>query len=116
SALMLGASDARRLVYLVDDNILWDNKKPNDKNPIIKPAAIALENALFTVSPVTGILFFGECDESWTKVTRANLFLLFGLYRYLPTLPDPYVGKLKMWDRLFAAGIGGTRTGTTTTG
>lgn len=114
SALAIAANAERRLVYLFDDNLLWDNKKPEDKDLVISWQAIALENALFTVSPVTGFLLFGELSESWLKVERANFFLLFGLQRYLPTLPDPYVGNLLRWQRLFghrgadAAGVGRT--------
>ncbi|HEY8916826.1 MAG TPA: hypothetical protein VIM87_10315 [Chitinophaga sp.] len=109
SLLMLGASDTRRLIYLYDDNIIADNTIATaTAAPVIKPVAIALENAVFTVSPVNACLLFGECNESWQQVTRANFFLSFVLYRYLPTLPDPYVGNLRTWERLFGR-EGGTR-------
>ncbi|HEU4553787.1 MAG TPA: hypothetical protein VFS25_13180 [Chitinophaga sp.] len=102
SLLMMAASDTRRLVYLYDDNIIADNQPVNvTAVPAVKPVAIALENAVFTVSPVNACLLFGECNEAWTQVTRANFFLSFVLYRYLPTLPDPYVGNLRTWERLF---------------
>ena len=101
---MLAGSETRRLIYLLDDNLLWDNKKPEEKNPVIKPVAIALENALFTVSPVAGFLLFGECDEKWKKIQRANFFTTFGLYNYLPTLPDPYIARLSAWRRIFERG------------
>ena len=100
SLLMLGASALRRLIYLYDENILADNTIKTPNPPPIKPVAIALENAVFTVSQVNACMLFGQCDEKWQKVTRANLFLSFVLYRYLPTLPDPYVGNLKLWQRL----------------
>ena len=102
SVLMLGASDASKLIYLYDDNIIADNTTVAGVAP--KPVAIALENALFTVSQVNGCLLFGECSDDWEKISRANLFLLFHLLRYLPTLPDPYVGRLSMWERLFGRG------------
>lgn len=110
SLLMLGANDLRRLIYLYDDNILADNQPKTSTQPAVKPVAIALQNAVFTVSQVNTSMLFGECDKSWQRVTRANLFLSYVLYRYLPTLPDPYVGNLRIWDRLFgrqttAAGI-----------
>ena len=109
SLLMLGASDTRRLIYLYDDNIIADNTITTaTAAPVIKPVAIALENAVFTVSPVNACLLFGECNETWQQVTRANFFLAFVLYRYLPTLPDPYVGNLRTWERLFGR-EGGTR-------
>ena len=105
SLLMLGASDSRRLIYLYDDNMLADNQPKTAAGQAgARPVAIALENAVFTVSQVNGCLLFGECDEKWEKVTRANLFLSFVLYRYLPTLPDPYVGNLRTWERLLGRG------------
>lgn len=118
SALVLAANAKRAMVYLFDDNLLLDNKKPNDKDVTISWEAIALENALFTVSPVTGFVLFGELSKSWLKVERANFYLLFGLQSYLPTLPDPYVGDLIRWRRLFsnqrgndAAGVAMVATG-----
>ncbi|MCM5527931.1 hypothetical protein [Parasegetibacter sp. NRK P23] len=113
SALVLGANKTRRLFYLFDDNLLWDNKKPEDKEPKITWHAIALENAVFTVSPVTGFMLFGELDNTYKKVQRANFFLLFGLQSYLPILPDPYVGDLLRWRRLFAGRTAGTAAGAT---
>ena len=101
SMLMLGASDARRLLYIYDDNIIADNTQKVAGQAAIKPVAIALENAVFTVSPVNTCLLFGECDINWVQVNRANFFVSFVLFRYLPTLPDPYVGNLRAWDRIF---------------
>ncbi|OBX26885.1 hypothetical protein LX77_00674 [Gelidibacter algens] len=101
SVLMLSASEDRRLVYLYDGNIIADNISKTREQDLPKPVAIALENALFTVSQVNTCLLFGEFDKDWLKVTKGNLFLSFGLYGYLPTLPDPYVGNLKSWERIF---------------
>ena len=106
SALMLAASETQKLIYLYDDNLLMDYLAKSASVKSLKPVAIALENALFTVSPVSTCMLFGECDEQWEKVSRANLFISFILLRYLPTLPDPYVGKLKIWERLFGQGDG----------
>ena len=103
SVLMLAASDKNRLIYLYDGNILADNAPKTKNQAVPKPVAIALENALFTVSQVNTCLLFGECDEKWKEVAKGYLFLAFGLYGYLPTLPDPYVGRLKSWERLFAS-------------
>jgi hypothetical protein len=58
SVLFLAGSDTKNLLYLIDDNILWDNKTPFEKVPTFKNLALALENALFTVSPVNGLLIF----------------------------------------------------------
>jgi len=54
SVLMLAVSAAKNLLYLYDDNILWDHKLPQDKTPFIKPISLALENALFTTTPANG--------------------------------------------------------------
>ncbi len=104
SVLALGANTSFRLIYLYDDNIIWDNTIPGDKIPALKLQSIALENALFTVSPVNGCLLFGECDEQWKKVTTGTLFLTFGMYSYLPTLPDPYLANLNVLLRQFQGG------------
>jgi hypothetical protein len=114
SALALAANKQKTAIFLFDDNLLADNKKPEEKEPTLTWEAIALENALFTVSPVTGFMLFGELNESWLKVQRANFYLVFGLYTYMPTLPDPYVGNLATWRRLFSnqrgAGVAEGRT------
>lgn len=104
SLLALGANDTYRLIYLYDDNIIWDNTLPGNKVPALKPQSIALQNALFTVSPVNGCLLFGQCDDQWKKVTKGNLFLTFGMYSYLPTLPDPYIANLRSLLRQFVGG------------
>lgn len=102
SALVLAGSDTKKLIYLFDDNILWDNKLPFDKVPKFKSLAIALENALFTISPVNGALVFGECSEDWTKIIKSQTFLVFGMLSYMPTLPDPYAANLDYFARRFS--------------
>ncbi|MEP6584386.1 MAG: hypothetical protein ABJA90_08960, partial [Ginsengibacter sp.] len=104
SLFALGANASFRLIYLYDDNIIWDNTIPGNNVPPLKLNSIALENALFTVSPVNGCLLFGECDDQWKKVTTGNLFLTFGMYSYLPTLPDPYIANLNVLLRQFVRG------------
>ena len=95
SVLVLAVSQAFRLIYLFDDNILLDNLNLNVKPPVIpKPMALALENALFKVTPVNGCLLFGSLAEDFIKVERGFLYLTFGLFAYLPTLPDPYAADL----------------------
>ncbi|HSI74803.1 MAG TPA: hypothetical protein VK957_02860, partial [Lunatimonas sp.] len=94
SVVVMAASEANNLLYLFDDNVLWDNKLPFDKVPQFKTIALALENALFSVSPVNGGLLFGKCNEDWTRITDSHTFLIFGLISYMPTLPDPYVANL----------------------
>lgn len=96
SILMLAGGQTNNLITLIDDNILWDNKLSFDKMPKFKSLAIALENALFTVSPVNGLVIFGNCDTNWKKITESNSFLVFGMFGYLPTLPDPYLANFGM--------------------
>lgn len=108
--LLLAVSDTRRLIYLFDDNILLDNIDLKKKPPVLpKPISLALNNALFKVTPVNGCLLFGRLDEDLVKVVRGNLFLTFGLYAYLPTLPDPYAANLSAFIRLQSRGAGSTR-------
>ncbi len=95
SILALAVNKAFRLVYLYDDNILFDNYDPNKpKETLPKPISIALRNALFKTTPVNGLLLFGRLAEDMAKVEKASVFLTFGMYAYLPTLPDPYAANL----------------------
>jgi hypothetical protein len=61
--------------------------------------ALALTNALFRVTPPNGCLLFGTLSDDFSKVENAFLFLTFGLYAYLPTLPDPYAANLGILRR-----------------
>lgn len=105
--MMLSAGKAGRRIILIEEDAQADqvaNPNPNIPGttvpqPEIKLHSIALENALFTVSPVKSFILFGECDEKMEKVTRGNFIVLFSLYSYLPTLPDPYVANLGIWRR-----------------
>ena len=95
SVLVLAVTKTFKLIYLFDDNILVDNTNLFVKPPIIpQPISLALENALFKVTPVNGCLLFGTLADDFIKVKRGFLFLTFGLFAYLPTLPDPYAADL----------------------
>lgn len=94
SMLMLAANASKNLIGVFDDNIIWDHTLPGTKVPEIKPIALALENALFTVSPVNGCLLVGECDVDWKNIFKTKMLLTFGMFSYLPTLPDPYAANL----------------------
>lgn len=95
SLLLLAVSKAFKLIYLYDDNILFDNYNPNQpKDTLPKPIALALHNALFKVTPVNGCLLFGDLAEDMVKVEKGMIFLTFGMYVYLPTLPDPYAANI----------------------
>jgi hypothetical protein len=104
SLLILAGFEDKNLLYLIDDNILWDNKIPHDKVPKFKSLALALENALFTVTPVNGAMIFGTCTPDWRRITKSQTMLVFGLLGYLPTLPDPYLANLTYLRRLQRGG------------
>lgn len=91
--LLLSAGKNGRRVLLMEDNAL-PATTPGIAAPAIKLHSIALENALFTVSPVKTFILIGECDDAMVNVQRGNLITAFTLYSYLPTLPDPYVARL----------------------
>ncbi|HJR08190.1 MAG TPA: hypothetical protein VJ842_13090 [Pyrinomonadaceae bacterium] len=95
SLLILAATQNLNLIYLFDDNILLDNVDFKAKPPSLPdPVALALHNALFKVTPVNGCVLFGRLAEDFVKVTNGLLYLSFGMYAYLPTLPDPYAANL----------------------
>jgi hypothetical protein len=112
SVLILAVTNAFRLVYLFDDNILFDNiDQSQDPIQLPKPISLALRNALFKTSEVNGCLLFGTLSEDFTKVEIGFLYLTMGLYGYLPTLPDPYaanVNKLKYQFRGTPINFGAT--------
>ena len=88
SLFVLLAGKTHHSLVLFDNNLLWDHKLPAEKIPVVSPIALALHNALFTVTPPNGLLLFGECSGDFTALTSASLFLAFGLFSYLPTRPD----------------------------
>ena len=53
--------------------------------------SLALRNALFTVSPPRSLVLFGVLEDS--RIISGLLALTHDIYRYLPTLPDPYVSS-----------------------
>jgi hypothetical protein len=106
SLVVLAGSEDKNLLYLIDDNILWDNKLPFEKVPKFKSLALALENALFTVTPVNGALIFGECTPDWKHISKSKTYLVFGLLGYLPTLPDPYLANVAILKRMTERGKG----------
>ena len=98
SLLTVAASSAGRIVYLFDDNLLQDTGQTGDYK-LPEPIALALTNALFKVTPPNGALLFGSLSEDYTKVESGFLFFTFGLFAYLPTLPDPYAANLGVLRR-----------------
>jgi hypothetical protein len=89
SLLTIAVSDTGRVIYLFDDNLLQDSA-----SSAAQPMALAMTNALFKVSQANGCLLFGSLADDYGTVHNGFLFLTFGLYAYLPTLPDPYAANL----------------------
>lgn len=97
STLIVAVNKAWKLIYLFDDNILFDNHDPNQiKATPPPPLALALHNALFKVTPVNGCLLFGALADNMVQVEKGIVFLTFGMYAYVPTLPDPYAANLNL--------------------
>jgi hypothetical protein len=109
SLLILSYTDAQQLVYLYDNNIIQDNTVApvGSAPPPIPRHALAIRNALFTVTPVNGYLLFAELlDEE--LVDKGSVLMTFGLYSLLPTLPDPYAANVGLFGR--NSGRGGINT------
>lgn len=95
STLIVAVNKAWKLVYLFDDNILFDNyDAKHPKTTLPPPLALALHNALFKVTPANGFLLFGALADDMLRVEKGLAFLTFGMYAYVPTLPDPYAANL----------------------
>jgi hypothetical protein len=95
SVLIVAVNKAWKLIYLFDDNILFDNYDPAKiKTTLPSPLAVALHNALFKVTPVNGFLLFGSLAGDMRHVEQGVVFLTLGVYAYVPTLPDPYAANL----------------------
>jgi hypothetical protein len=70
--------------------------------------SLALSNALFTVSPPRSLVLFGVLENS--RITSGLLALTHDIYRYLPTLPDPYVSSYTGFAReRVASGFAGAQ-------
>jgi hypothetical protein len=112
SLLILAATSSDRLIYLFDDNILMDTLNLQ-KQPLSlpEPIAFALHNAVFKVTPVNGCLLFGFLTENFEKIERGSLFLTFGVFAYLPTLPDPYAANINRLKYQFRGGRDSSITG-----
>ncbi|MEI6847185.1 MAG: hypothetical protein WCK32_03970 [Chlorobiaceae bacterium] len=103
SGYVLSAGKTKRQVTIIDNNVLSDNSKPG-KIPSVKPYALAMHNALFTVTPPNSVMLFGECSDDFSVVKKGKLYLGFGMFSYLPTLPDPYAANLGVLRKQFEMG------------
>jgi len=86
-------------VLMYDENVIRDNAPPT---PVIGAAqipltfqsrAIALNNALLTVSPINAFVLSGKIPALSNTFEWAGLSFSCALVGYLPTLPDPYAAN-----------------------
>lgn len=98
SLFILGSSKTEQIVYLLDNDLLNDNNPNKAGVPVFEGQALALENALMTVSPPTAFGLFGELLDD-VHFEKAILTTSFGLLAYLPTLPDPYAANTGLLQR-----------------
>jgi hypothetical protein len=104
SPFILIAGKAKCQVLVIDQNMLSDNGNKFSAL-VLKPAiALAMHNALFTVTPPSSVLLFGECSDDFAAIIKGPLYLVFGMYSYLPTLPDPYAVNLGVLRVQFESG------------
>ncbi|MHA4847314.1 hypothetical protein ACX0G7_24330, partial [Flavitalea antarctica] len=102
----LNVSQATQLVMLYDNDIIRDNWSKTVKMipgaglpPVsFESTAMALNNALLTISPVYGLLLYGDLKND-DEFDKCLLTLSFGLLQYLPTLPDPYAANVSLLRR-----------------
>ncbi|MBW3469957.1 hypothetical protein [Arthrospiribacter ruber] len=106
SIFITAATQEKNAFYFYDGNIIWDNNDIRRRTPVFKTRAIALENGLFSVSPANACIIFGEINAGWDKIVESHTFLQFGLFGYMPTLPDPYLVNYR-WRRETRANIQG---------
>jgi len=105
----LSISKDLQIVLLYDDDIIKDNflktykPIPGVAVPAIsfESTAVALNNALLTVSPVYSMLLYGDLKTA-DSFDKCALIYSFGLLQYLPTLPDPYAANVSLLKRKFS--------------
>lgn len=101
----LSISKDLQIAFLYDDDIIRDNflktyKPIPGAAPVVtfESTALALNNALLTVSPVYGMLLYGDIKTE-DSFDSCILIYSFGLLQYLPTLPDPYAANISYLRR-----------------
>ena len=86
-------------LVLYDENVIRDNAAPVNGMDVgadqlsFQSRALALNNALLTVSPVNSFLLSGEMPPQADYFTEASLLYGFALVGYMPILPDPYAAN-----------------------
>ena len=81
-------------VLIFDENMLADQAVAiAGIGTAFQSQAIALNNALLTVSPIHAFLLSGQLAPLAETFSDASLLCSFALLGYLPTLPDPYAAN-----------------------
>lgn len=103
SIVIFNGKDNTRNIIILDLDILKDNyTAPNSdqtKPVSVEPIAFALQNALLTVTPVMAFTLSGIYDEDFQKIYEAKIITLYGVFSYIPTLPDPYAANIGILKR-----------------
>lgn len=75
---------------LLDTDTLFDGN--TNKPDAFNHFSLALRNAVFDVSRPYSFFLIGKLENE-SQITKGTVTLHFGIYRYYPTLPDPYVAS-----------------------
>ncbi len=86
----ISQNGTRFRVMLLDNDLLFDGNF--SKPDAFKRHSLILRNALFNVTRPYSLFLYGDLEHD-KYITEGALALMFGVYLYLPTLPDPYVAN-----------------------
>ena len=92
---------------LFDNDLLFEGNFNQPK--AFAPSSIVLRNAFFSVSRPYSLFLTGKLTAD-NEVSAGMVVLLFGIFRYLPTLPDPYVASYTLRS-IPGSGFGNVGTG-----
>ncbi|MDT4897396.1 MAG: hypothetical protein QOH25_2473 [Acidobacteriota bacterium] len=93
----ISQTGTRFLATLLDNDLLFDGNV--NKLDAFERHSLILRNALFSVTRPFSLFLQGnlEDDNNITRgvnnITRGVVALMYGVFLYLPTLPDPYVAS-----------------------
>ena len=99
-SLTFRANETKTTISLEDYELLINkNAGPNDLLPTPEKMALALSNALLTTTLPASVSLQATVSNDFKSLTEGMVEIYFGLYAYLPTLPDPYVANLGIIKR-----------------
>jgi hypothetical protein len=98
--------------FFLYDALLLAQDYPTDPASIAEypQEAIALTNALLTVTPAASVLLFGKLDTPDT-FKNASMYIGFGVFSLMPTLPDPYASTYVLPELWYRRGRDMTKVG-----